>query len=85
MCALNSRTLESLPIKTHAGDGASVEILTQSTECLSLLIDDCDRVATLVELLSQKGTDAPASEDDDVHIPNATPPAPSDCAGSCQA
>lgn len=73
---LDSCALEGLPVESHSGDRTSLEIVAQSKECLCLLIDDCHGVATVIEFLSKEGTDAPASEDDDVHVGNATPPAP---------
>jgi hypothetical protein len=76
MSALDTRAFQGLPIKAHPGDSASVETLAKSPERLCLLVNDCNRVATLIKFLSEEGANATASEDDDVHTRNATPPAP---------
>src|SRR5699024_2622182 len=63
---------EGIPVETHPGDPASLELLRQAAEGIRVLVDDRHRVPSGGQRGRQRGADPASAHDHEVHASDAT-------------
>ena len=75
-CSLDACGLEGLPIEAHSRDRLPGEVAPEFAESSGILIDDGDRMAQVVQAVSEERADTAAAQDDDVHARTLHAPEP---------